>query len=110
MALDWTESVSAQLNGVDILECDYVVAVDTVWLTDLLEPFVRTMSTILESPRRPIGILSFKDRYTGTDTFTPVTNVKKQFESRGFSFERSEVNLKEDSEYHQKHVYLVRKL
>jgi len=109
LALDWSQPIQNQIKDQDILLCDYVVAVDTVWLTDLLEPFVRTMSSILESPRNPIGILSFKDRYSGTDTFTPVENVRRQFENRGFDIEKYGEFNEESEDRLQKHIYLVRK-
>jgi predicted nicotinamide N-methyase len=51
MRLDWREGVEAQLEagGPDPRHARYVLACEAIWLADLVEPFVRTVSTLLHA-------------------------------------------------------------
>jgi len=60
--LDWYKPVADQLSPLDVREAEVVLAVDAIWLLELVEPFVRTTSELLRGPRRPQFILAFRER------------------------------------------------
>jgi len=60
--LDWYKPVADQLSPLDVREAEVVLAVDAIWLLELVEPFVCTTSELLRGPRRPQFILAFRER------------------------------------------------
>jgi len=55
MAIDWTKGVDeqAEVAGQEPCDCDVVLAAECVWLVELVEPFVKTVSEL------PITSFSF---------------------------------------------------
>ncbi|KAG2482956.1 hypothetical protein HYH03_018133 [Edaphochlamys debaryana] len=53
MALDWTEPLGPQVaaGGNDPREADFILAVDTVWLLDILHAYIDVVLAVLRHPR-----------------------------------------------------------
>jgi len=111
MSIDWTVPLQSQNSDNNPIMTDYVVAVDTIWLTELLEPLVKTICTILEGPRNPECYIAFKDRYGGTEIFAEVSHLVRLFKERGCVVTEIQMTGKEqDPENLKKHVMHVRKM
>jgi len=104
MSLDWTEPLEIHENNP--LHTNYIFATDTVWLTDLLVPFVNTVCNILiEGIHRPVCYLAFKDRHSGlTETFTQVQKLVDKFEAKGCTVTKIPFDCEETS---KNHVYCI---
>eukprot|EP00045_Choanoeca_perplexa_P012679 m.139720 g.139720 ORF g.139720 m.139720 type:complete len:271 (+) comp16097_c0_seq1:1326-2138(+) len=52
-SLDWTVPLSSQsMQGADAADCDYLIGAETVWLKELIEPYVTTVTEILQRHRK----------------------------------------------------------
>lgn len=63
MSLDWTEDLVSQISANDPREASVIIAVETVWLKELIKPFVTTFVNLLRSGQDKIGYFVFLDRY-----------------------------------------------
>lgn len=62
--LDWVRPVREQAAPLDFADADIILAAETVWLKELIEPFVVTVVSLLSSPKRPPCYLSYHNRGT----------------------------------------------
>lgn len=82
LALDWTRSVEAQCSGSaawDVTQTEVILAAETVWLQELVEPFVATVTALMRfcsqssgsgSCKRPACLLVFRERaVASSETF-----------------------------------------
>lgn len=96
-ALDWTKPCSEQVSceGNDVRDADFVVAVDTVWLTELITPFAATVVDILSHGRvsgtegslqqaQRCCLLGFQERSTATsEVFAGYDRLLHTFQQLG---------------------------
>eukprot|EP01134_Creolimax_fragrantissima_P004916 CFRG4916T1 len=68
MALDWAIDVASQVKDNDPRDADIILAADTVWLRELIHPFVATAVALMSGPRRANLYLAFRDRSSETST------------------------------------------
>jgi hypothetical protein len=48
-SLDWTVPLSVQsMQGANAADCDYLIGAETVWLKELIDPYVQTVKDILQ--------------------------------------------------------------
>lgn len=87
-ALDWNASVSVQCAPqlVDFLSVDVILAAETVWLKELVAPFVSTVLQLLKGPKNPTCLMSFCARAkTQSEVFVQVEDLIESFRSAGCS-------------------------
>ncbi|KNC79037.1 hypothetical protein SARC_08563 [Sphaeroforma arctica JP610] len=68
MSLDWMTDVALQVIDNDPRDADLILAADTVWLCELIEPFVTTCVTLMKGPKNPPLYMTFRDRSTDKST------------------------------------------
>lgn len=61
MPLDWTVELSSQITENDPREAEIIMAVETVWLKELIVPFVTTFVSLLKGGEKT-GYFVFLDR------------------------------------------------
>lgn len=82
LSLDWTLPLDPQLPGA--FDCDHVLAAETVWLEELIVPFVETFVALLHRSSSRKGFFEFLDRsVTDTNVFTSIDKLFAEFQTRG---------------------------
>ena len=92
MALDWREPIgsqrqlaSADFGGAnDPLDAEVILAVETVWLIDLIRPFVDTAVAAMRGGRRPrCYFLNGERAQADSKSFAKMADVIAAFEAAG---------------------------
>lgn len=92
-AIDWKEPLDKQLSHTQSQEVDLIVASDCVFLVEMLQALLSTVSEIFHqsAARQPALILSFqrRDAKDGDDSksFTTVNRVIAEVKARGWTIE-----------------------
>jgi hypothetical protein len=83
--LDWTVPIDAQVSGGnDPRETDFIIACETVWLKELIAPFVDTTVALLSAPRHPRCLMAYRDRgKASSECFAVVGELVHAFAERG---------------------------
>jgi len=76
MSLDWFKPIESQIPTLlhtnfetsHFFECEVILASDTVWLRELLIPFVETVSALLQLSHNAVCYLAYKDRSKATES------------------------------------------
>ena len=72
--LDWNKGIDTVKESTDGL--DFVIASEVVWLKELVEPFVKTMYSLLCLPSRPICLVVCRERAKeNSQTFAHVSEI-----------------------------------
>jgi hypothetical protein len=61
MSLDWTVDLTSQITTNDPAGAEVIIAVETVWLKELIKPFVSTFVSLLAKHNK-VGYFGFLDR------------------------------------------------
>eukprot|EP01126_Amoeba_proteus_P047150 TRINITY_DN5367_c0_g1_i1.p1 TRINITY_DN5367_c0_g1~~TRINITY_DN5367_c0_g1_i1.p1 ORF type:complete len:250 (-),score=44.10 TRINITY_DN5367_c0_g1_i1:73-822(-) len=86
LALDWTRNLSEQVGANDPLDNEVVMAVETVWLKELILPFVTTFVELLRGDTLKLGYLGFLDRSNQASTvFASSKELLQEFQNQGCS-------------------------
>ena len=91
MTLDWCKPLEEQCSGQanDPREADVILAVETVWLCELIQPFVQTVTAIMKGPKRPECIFINGERATAqSKAFARMQEVMDAFEAVGCNWEQ----------------------
>jgi len=92
IGLDWFKPIESQVpvqsqSSVNFFDCDIILASDTVWLADLLDPFVNTVNGILQASRNAVCYLAYKDRSTSS-VFVNLSTLVSAFSGRGLQIQK----------------------
>lgn len=87
-ALDWFDDPLPQLGKLEtsgeVRPIDVVLAADTVWLKELVDPFAQAMSMLVRSRAEAVGYMAFYERSKETSkVFARPTDVVTALEKRG---------------------------
>lgn len=88
MPLNWLGDIQMQAShsGQDLSQVDYIIACEVIWLQDLLQAYVQTLSALLHSANQPVCYMSYTIRGTESSrVFTAEVNVKKALQDAGCS-------------------------
>eukprot|EP00240_Pyramimonas_obovata_P015864 CAMPEP_0118923200 /NCGR_PEP_ID=MMETSP1169-20130426/1816_1 /TAXON_ID=36882 /ORGANISM="Pyramimonas obovata, Strain CCMP722" /LENGTH=292 /DNA_ID=CAMNT_0006864153 /DNA_START=241 /DNA_END=1118 /DNA_ORIENTATION=+ len=94
MALDWREPIGQQQSVAsedfgganDPLEAEVILAVETVWLIDLIRPFVDTAVAVMRGSRRPrCYFINGERAQADSKSFAKMADVIAAFEASGCS-------------------------
>mmetsp|Transcript_28622 Transcript_28622/g.39545 ORF Transcript_28622/g.39545 Transcript_28622/m.39545 type:complete len:310 (-) Transcript_28622:88-1017(-) len=83
MPLDWCKPNFISSN-VDLTDADIILAIETVWLSELIQPFVSVVVSLLKGKRQTICYFINGERATETSTtFAKMSDVLSAFEAEG---------------------------
>eukprot|EP00039_Didymoeca_costata_P003877 m.70263 g.70263 ORF g.70263 m.70263 type:complete len:194 (+) comp12121_c0_seq2:545-1126(+) len=87
--LDWTVSVDKQVfHGNDPRDAEIVLALECVWLVELVTPFVNTVCSLLDAGTCRECLLCHRDRSgSESETFIPASVLTKEFADRGYEIQ-----------------------
>lgn len=91
MAMDWCKPLDVQCldRHNDPRHADVILAVETVWLAELIHPFVSMAAAILRGPNRPRCYFINGERATeSSKTFARMSQVMDAFEAEGCGWEQ----------------------
>jgi len=84
MALDWTIETDLQVKENDPFNSQIIVAAETVWLKQIVDPFVTTFVSLLSRGEPKEGYFVFIDRSTPSSLeFSSSSEVLEAFKARG---------------------------
>eukprot|EP01127_Copromyxa_protea_P022187 TRINITY_DN7863_c0_g1_i1.p1 TRINITY_DN7863_c0_g1~~TRINITY_DN7863_c0_g1_i1.p1 ORF type:complete len:263 (-),score=52.91 TRINITY_DN7863_c0_g1_i1:36-803(-) len=85
MPIDWTVDLANQVTTNDPRDADFVIAVETVWLKELIKPFVTTFKSLLKKDKA--GYFAFLDRSKETSTtFASTSELFGEFTAQNCVF------------------------
>eukprot|EP00043_Microstomoeca_roanoka_P010732 m.101788 g.101788 ORF g.101788 m.101788 type:complete len:381 (+) comp14987_c0_seq1:108-1250(+) len=94
MTLDWTRDLDAQATSILPWDADLILAAETIWLKELIDPFVNTVKGLLDRAAasgryQTQCLLCYTNRGKSTSsTFAVTDEVLKCFQERGCSVAR----------------------
>ncbi|KAK3263562.1 hypothetical protein CYMTET_27645 [Cymbomonas tetramitiformis] len=84
LSLDWRKSIQDQVAENDPRTAELILAVETVWLIELIEPFVNTTVALMHGTKNPPCYFLNGERAKATsETFASMQQVATAFEDAG---------------------------
>jgi len=88
--LDWTKPLKSQGGGQDLSSTEVVLACETCFLSELLEPFMQTLAGLSAGPQSPTAFIAYVERVDGespmSGVFTTRHDVECAFNAHGLAY------------------------